>query len=145
MGGPRPWDRACGGPTGFSKRPRNRTAHRTVAAAIITSTRREQQLSRLVRRTFVTATAALIAFGGLSIAAPTIALAKEPPSQGCATANAKGGPRTCEGNGAAPVHPREKECYRGGAIGMIPGAITGNPGGMAGGAIAGCVSAVTAP
>jgi hypothetical protein len=102
-------------------------------------------MSKLVRRAAMAATATLVAFGGFSIAAPATALADEPQSQGCAAAHAKGGPRTCKGNGAQPVHPRETECYRAGGIGMIPGAIAQNPIGMAGGAIAGCISAVTAP
>ena len=88
--------------------------------------------------------AAFISFMGVSVAAPTFAFAGEPDSQGCATAHAKGGPRTCKNGGAQPVHPREGECLRGGAIGMIPGALTRNPVGMAGGAVAGCVSAATA-
>jgi hypothetical protein len=84
----------------------------------------------------------MVAFGGVSFAAPSNAYAEPPQHQRCGAAHAKGGPEVCD---PKPISPRERECYRAGAIGAIPGIVTQNPLGAGAGAIAGCISGATAP
>lgn len=73
-------------------------------------------MNAIGRRVAVVAGAAVLSFGGVAVAAPGVGLAQG--GQGCATANAKGGPSTCSDGGAAPISPKEGECYRVGFIGM---------------------------
>jgi hypothetical protein len=100
-------------------------------------------MNKVIYRSMAVAAAVTIAFGGSAVASPSVALAQG--GQGCATANAKGGPSTCRDGGAAPVGEREANCYRLGIIGLIFGALTGGAGGGLGGFGAGCSAAVTAP
>jgi hypothetical protein len=90
----------------------------------------------------VTMAAVAIAFSGSAVVAPGVGLAQG--GQGCATANAKGGPNTCTNNGSAPIGEREADCYRLGFIGMLAGVLGG--GGAAGGLAGfggGCAAGVT--
>jgi outer membrane lipoprotein SlyB len=99
-------------------------------------------MSRMVRRALVVAATGMVVFGGVSFTSPSNAYADTPEHRRCAAAIAKGGPKTCK---PAPMSDRERECYRAGAIGAIPGIVTQNPLGAGAGAIAGCISGATAP
>jgi hypothetical protein len=99
-------------------------------------------MNKVIHRSMVTMAAVAIAFSGTAVAAPSVALAQG--GQGCATANAKGGPNTCSNGGAAPIGKREANCYRLGFIGMAFGLVGGITGGLSG-LGAGCAAAVTSP
>ena len=71
-------------------------------------------MNAIGRRIAVVASAAVLSFGGAAVVAPGVGMAQG--GQGCATANAKGGPGSCSNGGAAPVSPKEAKCYRNGAI-----------------------------
>jgi hypothetical protein len=98
-------------------------------------------MNAIGRRIVVVASAAVLSFGGVAVAAPGVGLAQG--GQGCATANAKGGPAACSNGGAAPISPKEANCYRVGLIGMAA-ALLGGAGLAAIPSGAGaCVAAVT--
>jgi hypothetical protein len=99
-------------------------------------------MSKLVRRALVVVAAGMVAFGGVSFASSSIAYADTPEHRKCAAAHAKGGPKVCN---PKPIGPRERECYREGAIGAIPGVVTGNGPAAGLGAIAGCIAGATSP
>jgi hypothetical protein len=84
----------------------------------------------------------MVAFGGVSYSSPSSAYADTPKHQRCGAAHAKGGPKTCN---PKPMGPRERECYREGVIGAIPGLVTGNGPATGLGAIAGCIAGATSP
>lgn len=85
-----------------------------------------------VRHALVITISAVVAFGGVAVAAPSVGLAAVPP--GCETAWAKGGTECV--NGAAPF-PGEFDCYKNAGWGALPGLLTGSgPAALAGAAVA---------